>query len=87
MILNKRKCIVSKESKPREELIRICKTKDNKFHVNSEEKGRGAYVSKDASIEVVLRNKLLHRTFKRDVPKEVYNELSKHLKGGSDVKK
>ena len=87
MILNNRKCIVTRESKSKEELIRIVKTKDGTFHVDSDLPGRGAYISKDADVSLVLRNKVLHRAFKIQVPKEVYDKLEKCLDGGNDVKK
>lgn len=73
---NHRKCIASQKVKPKNELIRIVKTKDNIFLVNSESNGRGAYISKDKTlIPILLKKKLLNRAFKCQVPQEVYQKL------------
>jgi predicted RNA-binding protein YlxR (DUF448 family) len=78
---NNRKCIVSNKVLNKNELIRIVKTKDKKFYVNSDKSGRGAYVFNEKnSIKEVIKKKLLHKAFKMDVPKEVYDELEKIIK-------
>ena len=87
MILNNRKCLVTRKSKSKDDLIRIAKTKDGKFYVNSNIKARGAYVSKDADMKSIIKNRLLHKAFKMNVPNEVYDELKECLKGGNNVKK
>ena len=87
MIQNNRKCIVTRESKSKNDLIRIVKINDGTFHVDSNLKGRGAYISKNVDISLVLKSKVLHRAFKIQVPKEVYDKLEKCLDGGNNVKK
>lgn len=73
-----RKCIATNQVKPRSELIRIVKTKKPEFFVNSEVKGRGAYISKDANlVPILFKKKLLNRTFKCDVPLAIYEQLKK----------
>lgn len=80
---NSRKCIATYLVKPKEELIRIVRTKDGSYEVNSNAKGRGAYISKDASlIDELAKKRLLHRSFKTNVPAEVYDKLIEILKGG-----
>ena len=78
---NNRTCIISREESPKDSLIRIVKTKDNNFLVNSDAQGRGAYVSKKADANIIIKNKLLHRAFKTNVPNEVYEKLTSLLKG------
>ena len=79
--LNNRKCIVSHKTFPKEELIRIVKTKKNNFLVDSNEQGRGAYVQRDPNIfEEIKKKKLLNRAFKEDVPLKIYDELKEKLK-------
>lgn len=76
-----RKCIATNKVCDVSELIRIVKTKSGKYFVNSNEKGRGAYVSKHfKDIEELKRKRLLNRSFKTQVPTEVYDELEKILK-------
>ena len=77
----KRKCIVTHELFDTSELIRVVKTKDNKFFVDSKIDGRGAYISKDIEkIDVIIKHRLLNRAFKGNVPIEVYNLLGNKLK-------
>lgn len=81
--LNNRKCIITNSKFPKSELIRIVKTKNGEFIVNSNEQGRGAYVKNDISLLPELkRKKLLNRSFKMDVPNKTYEELEKILKEG-----
>lgn len=81
---NSRKCIVTNQIKPKEQLIRIVKTKQGTYEVNSDAKGRGAYVSKDASlINELAKKRLLNRSFKTSVPQEVYDKLIEILQGGN----
>ena len=47
-----RKCVVTNEMNPKEEMVRIVKTKDNKIFIDDTGKknGRGAYVSLNPKI-------------------------------------
>lgn len=82
MMKNNRTCIATHKEFPKEELIRIVKTKDNKFFVNSKVQGRGCYISKTASPDELAKKRLLHRAFKTEVPKEAYDQLALVLKEG-----
>lgn len=76
-----RKCIVTNQVKPVEELVRIAKQKSGIYHVDSDAKGRGAYVTRDVSLaDKILQKRVLHRSFKENVPNEVYEELIRKLK-------
>lgn len=79
-ILNNRKCIATGKVQPKENLIRIVKLKDGRFLVDSDEKGRGAYITRDKSLfDKVNRQRLLNRTFRTEVDKSVYEELKNKL--------
>lgn len=79
---NNRKCIATNVVMPKEDLIRIVKTKNNQFFVDSEEKGRGAYISRSsANISELQKKRLLNKSFKGNVPNEVYEKLIKILEG------
>lgn len=76
-----RKCIATNEVKPVSEMVRIVKTKDNKFLIDSDHSGRGAYVSRNIeAIENVKKKRLLNKAFKTQVPLEVYKELEELIK-------
>ena len=81
MIQNNRKCILKRKSFPKKDLIRIVKTKENKYYVNSNNQGRGIYVSKDASFTSINKKKMLHKAFRTPVPDSIYLELKKVLEG------
>ncbi|MEG2429092.1 MAG: YlxR family protein [Oscillospiraceae bacterium] len=73
-----RKCSVCMQMKPKKELIRIVKTKENDFFVDQTGKksGRGAYVC--LNNECIKKARLSHafeRAFKGKVPQKVYDDL------------
>lgn len=73
-----RKCVVSNERLEKKELLRVVKTKENKFFVDLTGKanGRGAYVKKDKTIILkAQKNKLLNKVFDQVVPDSIYEEL------------
>lgn len=71
-----RKCIVTNKIKDTKDLIRIVKTKSGQYFVNSDAKGRGAYISNDPSIiEDLKRKRFLNRSFKTQVPEQVYIDI------------
>lgn len=77
---NNRKCVATGKIFPKNELIRIVKMKDGNFKVDSNEKGRGVYVSKNIELfENIVRRKLINRSLRREVPSWVYDELKKKL--------
>lgn len=73
-----RKCIVCGLQKPKEELIRVVKTKDGQVLIDNTHKmnGRGAYICKDKnSIEKAVKNRLLNKHLKTNISEEIYEQL------------
>lgn len=73
-----RKCIVTKEMKVKNELIRIVRTKDGQVFVDptGKQNGRGAYLSKDLTvIEKAQSENVLSKLFKVKIADEIYEEL------------
>lgn len=82
-----RKCIVTKEMRPKEKLIRIVRNKEGDVFVDPSGKmnGRGAYLTKDLDIiETAEKNKTLNEQFKMKIEKELYEELKKIIKEQED---
>lgn len=77
-----RKCIGCNESKPKKDLIRIVKNKENEINVDLTGKanGRGAYICNDPEcFKKVKKGKKLNRAFEMQVPDEVYDDLLKEI--------
>lgn len=82
-----RKCIVTNEMKPKEELIRIVRNKEGEISVDPSGKksGRGAYVSKEIDvIEKAEQTGALNQQFKSKVDTVIYDRLKKLVLGESD---
>ncbi len=77
-----RKCVGCGEMKPKKELLRILRTEDEGFVLDTTGKknGRGAYIcySRDC-FQKAVKNKGLERSFKQAVPAEVYGHLEKEM--------
>ena len=77
-----RKCVGCGEMKPKKELIRVLRTEENEFVLDTTGKknGRGAYLcmSKDC-FEKAVKSKGLERSFKQAFPTEVYDRLEKEM--------
>lgn len=73
-----RTCVVTKEVLPKQELLRVVRTKENGVLVDEVGKvnGRGAYIKKDISVlEKAKKSKILDRRLECVVPEEVYEEI------------
>ena len=73
-----RKCIITNERFPKQELIRIVKDNTGKVSVDVTGKlnGRGAYLKRDISvIEKAKKTKKLDRHLDTSIPEEIYEEL------------
>jgi len=73
-----RKCIVTNERKPKEELIRVVRNKDGEVFVDptGKKNGRGAYLAKDLQvIEKAAKTGVLNREFQTDIDEAIYEEL------------
>lgn len=72
-----RLCMSCKTKKPKKELVRIVKQKDE-FLIDYSHKlnGRGAYICQTPEcIANCTKQKCLHKAFGANVPKEVYDAL------------
>jgi predicted RNA-binding protein YlxR (DUF448 family) len=75
-----RTCVVTKESLPKQELLRIVRTPDGDIEVDETGKlnGRGAYIKKDNEVlEKAKKSKILDKILETEISLEVYNEISK----------
>ncbi|MYL19229.1 DUF448 domain-containing protein [Halobacillus litoralis] len=73
-----RKCVVTQEMLPKQQLIRVVRNKDGEVFVDDTGKmnGRGAYVTKSLDvIEQAEKQQLLNRHLKASVSGDVYTEL------------
>ena len=77
-----RQCIGCRTSKPKNELIRVIKTPENDICLDKTGRlnGRGAYIclSKEC-FDKAVQSKGLERALKCEIPKEIYDSLSKEL--------
>lgn len=77
-----RKCVVTGEMRPKKEMVRIVKTKENEIFIDETGKknGRGAYVSLDAEVIQQAKTKdILSGVLKTNVTDEFYDELLAHV--------
>ena len=75
-----RRCVVTKEQLPKEELLRIVKNKENEVFVDLTGKanGRGAYIKKDVNVLKTAKDKkILERSLEIKISEEVYEEIEK----------
>ena len=73
-----RKCVVTNERFPKQELIRVVRDKEGNINVDLTGKlnGRGAYVKRDSKvIQKAMKTKKLDRHLDVVVPEEIYIEL------------
>ena len=77
-----RKCIGCNEMKEKKELIRIVRSPEGDISVDPEGKknGRGCYICINAEcFEKVRKGKKLEKTFKMQIPQEIYDELETQI--------
>lgn len=77
-----RKCVGCGEMKAKKELLRVLRTEEEEFVLDTtgRKNGRGAYlcISREC-FEQVRKNKGLERSFKQAIPQEVYERLEKEM--------
>lgn len=79
-----RMCIVCKQMKQKEELIRVVKNNEGKIFVDKTFKanGRGAYICKDQQcVNKCIKSKMLNKAFKQSINEENYNALLEEFIG------
>ncbi len=73
-----RTCMGCNEKKPKKELIRIVKNKQNDISLDrtGKKEGRGAYICDDIKcLEKVIKTKRLEKVLETKISEEVYNNL------------
>ncbi|CCV65628.1 MAG: YlxR family protein [Paracholeplasma sp.] len=73
-----RTCVVTKEVRPKKDLIRVVATKEGVVSIDTKGKapGRGAYlILSKVVIEKARKSKALDKKLEVSVPEEIYNEL------------
>lgn len=73
-----RTCVVTKESLPKQELLRIVRTPEKLVKVDETGKlnGKGAYIKKDlAVLEKAKKSKILEKRLECKIEESVYEEI------------
>ncbi len=73
-----RTCVITKESLPKKELLRIVRTPEGDVKVDETGKlnGRGAYIKKDVSVlEQAKKTKILEKRLEVEIEDSVYEEI------------
>jgi predicted RNA-binding protein YlxR (DUF448 family) len=79
-----RMCLGCQEMKPKRELIRVVKSKENDVSIDftGKKSGRGAYICKDITcFEKARKGKRLEKAFEAPISETVYDELKSQLEG------
>lgn len=79
-----RMCIGCSQMKPKRELVRIVKNKEDEIFVDLTGKagGRGAYICRDREcLRAAQKTRRLARSFSCQIPDEVYARLEEELGG------
>ncbi len=77
-----RRCTGCGEMKDKRDMMRVVKTKENKFFLDETGKanGRGAYICKSSDcLALASDNKGLERSFKAKIPSETYDSLKEAM--------
>ena len=77
-----RKCVVTQERFPKQELIRVVRTPENIVEIDKTGKlnGHGAYIQKSLeTLNKAKKSKALARALEMDIPEEVYAELEEMI--------
>lgn len=78
-----RKCVVTQEQFPKQELLRIVLTPEGVVEIDTtgRKNGRGAYISKlQSTVTMAQKTRALDRALKTKVPQELYEELTNYVK-------
>ena len=75
-----RTCVITKESLPKQELLRIVRTPEYDVKVDETGKlnGKGAYIKKNlAVLEKAIKTKILEKRLECRIEESVYEEIKK----------
>mgnify|MGYP001170022030 CR=1 FL=1 len=84
-----RKCIVTNEMKPKEDMIRVVRNKEGNVFIDptGKQNGRGAYLSKDIKvIEQAEKTGALNRQFQTKIEPSLFEELKQLVLGTPNEK-
>lgn len=73
-----RKCIGCGESKPKKDLLRIVKDKENSISIDltGKKNGRGAYIcSSEECLNKAIKTNRLAKSFEMEIDKNIYEDL------------
>ena len=73
-----RTCVITKESLPKKDLLRIVRTPEGDVKVDETGKlnGRGAYIKKDLSVlDQAKKSKILEKRLEVEIEDKVYEEI------------
>jgi len=73
-----RRCIACNSSKPKSELLRIVKNKENEISIDETGKkpGRGAYICRNIEcLNKLKKSGRLSKTFEIEISEEIYEDL------------
>jgi len=82
-----RMCLGCQEMRPKKELIRVVKNKENEISLdfNGKKPGRGAYICKSIScFEKARKGRKFERAFETSIDEEIFESLRKELEEGHD---
>ena len=77
-----RSCVVCKNKKDKNELIRIVKNQANEINIDESGKkpGKGAYICESIEcLEKTIKSNALKRALEIDIPKEIYIKLRERI--------
>ncbi len=77
-----RTCIACRTSKPKTELIRVVRDPEGAISLDftGKKNGRGAYLCRSLScFQNAVKSRGLERSFKQEIPQEVYDRLEKEM--------
>ena len=80
-----RSCVITHESLPKQELLRIVRTPEGDVEVDLTGKlnGRGAYIKKDISVlEKAKKSNILEKRLECNIEDSVYEKIEKIINGG-----
>ena len=82
-----RMCLGCQEMKPKKELLRVVKNKENEISLDftGKKPGRGAYICKSvACFEKAKKGKRFERAFETSISSDIYAELEQQLEAEKD---
>jgi len=77
-----RRCLVSGETLPKKDLLRIVKTPEGILKVDPSGKlnGHGGYIKKDGAVlEIAIKKKTLEKAFEITIDPSLYEDIKRYL--------